>query len=141
MTTQSSAGWRTAAILVARLVFAALFVMAVTFKLVGFGMTADSIAKAGFPIPTVLAGCAVALELALIACFLSGAFFSEAALAAAAYVAFLAFGFHGPSHWNDNQAEIGSFIDHFTFAAGLLYAAAHGPGRVLAVRKGWLSPR
>ncbi len=77
-------------------------------------------------------------ELALIVCFLTGAYFSEAALLAAAYVVFLAFGFHGPSHWAANQAEFGSFIDHFTFAAGLLFAAAHGPGRVLAMKRGWL---
>ena len=48
---------------------------------------------------------------------------------------FLAFGFHGPSHWAGNQAELGFFIDHFTFAAGLLFAAACGPGRVLALNR------
>jgi putative oxidoreductase len=46
-------------------------------------------------------------------------------------VLFLAFAFHGPSHWAGNQAEFGFFVDHFTFLAGLLFAAVHGPGRVL----------
>jgi uncharacterized membrane protein YphA (DoxX/SURF4 family) len=62
----------------------------------------------------------VLLELAIIACFLTGAYFSKAALVAGAYVLFLAFAFHGPSHWAANQDEFGFFIDHFTFAAGLL---------------------
>ncbi len=54
---------------------------------------------------------------------------------AAVYVVFLGFGFHGPSHWQANQSELGFFIDHFTFAAGLLFAAACGPGRVLALNR------
>ncbi len=47
---------------------------------------------------------------------------------------FLAFAFHGPAHWEENEAEFGFFIDHFTFFAGLLFAAVHGPGRALALR-------
>ena len=42
---------------------------------------------------------------------------------------FLAFSFHGPAHWEGNQAEFGFFVDHFSFLAGLLFAAAYGPGR------------
>ncbi|MGO7888831.1 hypothetical protein ACC740_38690, partial [Rhizobium ruizarguesonis] len=45
------------------------------------------------------------------------------------YVIFLAFAFHGQSHWQQKQAEFGFFIDHFTFLAGLLFAAVHGPER------------
>jgi putative oxidoreductase len=56
-------------------------------------------------------------------------------------VLFLAFAFHGPGRWADNQTEFGFFIDHFTFIAGLLFAAAHGPGRVLALRRGALERR
>lgn len=41
--------------------------------------------------------------------------------------------------WTGNQSELGFFIDHFTFMAGLLFAAAHGPGRVLATQAGLLS--
>jgi putative oxidoreductase len=65
--------------------------------------------------------------------------FSEAALLAAAYVLFLGFAFHGPSHWAGNQTEFGFFVDHFTFVAGLLFAAAHGPGQVLAMKRGWIT--
>lgn len=140
MTTESNqAAWRTAAILIGRLIFAAVFIMAVSFKLTNMNGTASFIAAAGFPLPTLLAWLAALLELALIACFLSGAYFSEAALVAAAYVLFLAFSFHGPSHWAKNQDEFGFFVDHFTFIAGCLFAAAYGPGRVLAMKRGWIN--
>jgi putative oxidoreductase len=140
MTTETSrAGWTTAAILVGRLIFALVFIMAVSFKLMDINATAGYIASAGFPFSSLLAWLAASLELALIACFLTGAFFSEAALVAAAYVLFLGFAFHGPSHWAGNQAEFGFFVDHFTFIAGLLFAAAHGPGHVLAMKRGWIT--
>ncbi len=124
---------KTFAILIARLIFAAMFLMAAGFKFAGMGDTASYIAAAGIPVPLFLAWVAAFFELALVFAFLTGAFFSEAALAAAVYVLFLAVTFHGPSHWQGNQAEFGFFVDHFTFIAGLLFAAAHGPGRVLAL--------
>lgn len=138
-TNDKPAGWKTAAVLAGRLIFAALFVMAVSFKLMDIDATAGYIASAGFPLPKLLTWLAVALELALIAGFVTGAYFAETALVAAGYVLFLAFAFHGPSHWSGNQTEFGFFVDHFTFAAGLLFAAAHGPGRVWALRRGWLA--
>ena len=73
-------------------------------------------------------GLAAFFEVALALAFLTGAFFSYASYLAAAYVIFLGFAFHGPSHWAGNQAEFGFFVDHFTFMAGLLFAAAYGPG-------------
>lgn len=140
MTIETSlAGWRVAAILVGRLIFASVFVMAVSFKLMGINATAGYISAAGFPLPLLLACLAALLELALIACFLTGAYFPEAALVAIVYVLFLAFAFHGPSHWAGNQVEFGFFVDHFTFVAGLLFAAAHGPGHVLAMNRGWIT--
>jgi uncharacterized membrane protein YphA (DoxX/SURF4 family) len=134
----SQSGWTTAAILTGRLIFAAVFIMAVSFKFMDMKATANFIAAAGFPLSYLLAWLAALLELALIAAFLTGAYFSEGALLAAAYVLFLGISFHGPSHWTANQAEFGFFIDHFTFLAGLLFAAAYGPGSVLAVKRGWL---
>src|SRR3984893_8438282 len=140
MTTETNrAGWTTAAILAGRLIFASIFIMAVSFKLMDIDATTGYIASAGFPLPKLLAWLAASLELALIAGFLTGAYFSEAALLAAAYVLFLAFAFHGPSHWAANQDEFGFFVDHFTFTAGLLFAAVHGPGRVLASKRGWIT--
>ena len=123
----------TAAILLARLTFGLLFVMAFTFKFLGMSQTADFIAAAGFPYPLALAWIAAFFEVALAVCLLTGAFFREAAVAAALYVVFLAFAFHGPSHWSGGPLEIGAFIDHFPFMAGLLFAAVHGPGKVLAL--------
>jgi len=137
MTTNSQTpAWATAAVLAGRLIFAAVFLMALTFKLMDIDATAAYIASAGFPVPKLLAWLAAMFELALTACLLTGAFFAEAALLAAAYVLFLAFAFHGPSHWSGNQTEFGFFVDHFTFMAGLLFAAVHGPGArlVIAVR-------
>lgn len=126
---------KTLAILIARLIFAAVFLMACGFKFADMDGTAGYIAAAGIPFPLFLAWVAALFELGLVLAFLTGAFFSEAALAAAAYVLFLAFTFHGPSHWQGSQAEFGFFVDHFTFTAGLLFAAVHGPGSVMAL--GW----
>lgn len=128
-------GWRTAAILVARRIFAGVFAMAAGFKFAGMAETAAYIAGAGFPAPTLLAWLAAIFEVALVLAFLTGAYFTEAALLGAAYVLFLGFAFHGPARWQGNQMEFGFFVDHFTFVAGLLFAAVHGPGRVLAVRR------
>ena len=136
----NEAGWVAAAVLVGRLVFAALFVMAVAFKLMDIDVTAAQIAAAGFPLSQLLAWLAVVFELALIAAFLTGLYFSPAALLAAAYVVFLGFAFHGPDRWEANQNEFGFFVDHFTFMAGLFYAAAHGPGRLLTVRRRAAAP-
>jgi uncharacterized membrane protein YphA (DoxX/SURF4 family) len=130
--------WKTVAILVGRLIFAGVFIMAVSFKFMDMGGTASYIASAGFPVPLLLAWCAALFECALILCFLTGAFFSEAALLAAAYVLFLGFAFHGPGRWAGNQAEFGFFVDHFTFFAGLLFAAVNGPGRLLVLDRGFI---
>jgi putative oxidoreductase len=133
MTTNSQTpAWATAAVLVGRLIFGGIFLMALAFKVMD--IDAAYIASAGFPVAKLLACLAALLELALAVCLLTGAFFAEAALLAAAYVLFLAFAFHGPSHWSGNQTEFGFFIDHFTFMAGLLFAAAHGPGARWAIR-------
>jgi putative oxidoreductase len=132
---------KTVAILIARLIFGGVFVMAASFKFMGMEATAGYIASAGFPFALFLAWIAAFFEVALAIALLAGVFFSEAALLAAAYVLFLAFAFHGPSHWADNQAEFGFFVDHFTFIAGLLFAAVHGPGSTLAVGKGLIWKR
>jgi putative oxidoreductase len=128
---------KTAVILVARLIFAGVFAMAAAFKFVFVGMdaTAAEIAGAGFPIPIALAWVAAFFELALALAFLTGAFFSEAASIAVVYVLFLAVTFHGPDRWSSNPMEFGFFVDHFTFIAGLLFAAVHGPGEALTLRR------
>jgi Predicted membrane protein len=88
--------WQSAAVLVGRLIFAGIFLMATSFKFLGMAATASYIAAAGFPAPLLLAWVAAIFEALLAICFLTGAFFTEAALLAAAYVLFLAFAFMGP---------------------------------------------
>jgi uncharacterized membrane protein YphA (DoxX/SURF4 family) len=128
---------KTAAILIARLIFAFVFGMAAAFKFafVGMDATAAEIAGAGFPFPLLLAWVAAFFEAALAVAFLTGLFFTEAAIVAIAYVLFLGFSFHGPDRWAANPMEFGFFIDHFTFVAGLLFAAVHGPGKALVLRR------
>lgn len=128
---------KTIAILVARLIFAFVFGMAASFKFVFMGMdaTAAEIAGAGFPAPLLLAWVAAFFEAALAIAFLTGLFFREAAIVSIAYVLFLGFSFHGPDRWAGNPMEFGFFVDHFTFVAGLLFAAVHGPGNTLVLRR------
>jgi uncharacterized membrane protein YphA (DoxX/SURF4 family) len=126
---QPDLAWGSSAALLGRLVFAAVFALAVGFKLADIGATAGYIAAAGFPLAQPLAWLAALLELALVLAFLTGLWFREAALIAAAYVIFLAFSFHGPARWEGNQVEFGFFVDHFSLVAGLLFATAYGPGR------------
>jgi len=132
----------TIAILVARLIFASAFFIAVFFKFTGMDGTATAIAAIGFPFPFFFAWVAALFELALVLAFLTGAFFTEAAMLAAAYVLFLGFAFHGPSAWKGNPMEFGFFVDHFVFIAGLLYAAVFGPGSpALRWTLPWLAAR
>lgn len=128
----------TIAILVARLIFAGAFFVAMIMKFIGIGNTAAAIASIGLPFPLLLAWLAAFFELYLVLAFLTGAFFTEAAALAAVYVLFLGFAFYGPSTWQGNPMQMGLFINHLTFIAGLLFAAVHGPGKVLAL--GWTIP-
>ncbi len=130
--------WKAPSLLLARIVMAALFAMACTFKFIDHNGTAGYIASAGFPLATLLAWAAAFFELALVLSFLTGAFFREACLLAVVYVIFLGFAFHGPSHWNDAEGlNFGAFVSHFPMAAGLLFGAVSGPGK-LAMNWGWL---
>jgi uncharacterized membrane protein YphA (DoxX/SURF4 family) len=126
---------RSVAILVARLIFAGVFAMAAAFKFAGMEATAAEIAGAGFPLALPLAWIAALFETALVIAFLTGLLFTEAAIVSIAYVLFLAVFFHGPDRWTANPMEFGFFVDHFTFVAGLLFAAVHGPGELMVMRR------
>lgn len=125
----------TAAILVARLIFGFGFAQAAAFKflLVGMDATASQIAAAGFPFPLLLAWVAAFFELGLAIAFLTGPYFREAAVVAAAYVLFLGLSFYGPEKWGDLMTY-GMFVNHLVFIAGLLFAAVHGPGGALVLK-------
>jgi uncharacterized membrane protein YphA (DoxX/SURF4 family) len=120
--------WQRGGLLIARLIIAAVFGMACFFKFKDMGGTAAYIETAGFPMGLPLAWIAAIFELLLVIAFLTGILMREAALLAAIYVLFLGFAFHGPNTWEANMMEFGFFVDHFTFAAGLLYMTAFGPG-------------
>jgi uncharacterized membrane protein YphA (DoxX/SURF4 family) len=132
MSDASEATWKSAAALAGRIVLAAVFAMGAFFKFADIGMTAGYIASVGFPFSTFLAWVAAIFETLLVIAFLSGLYFSEAALLAALYIVFLAFAFH-MTGWDMaselGQMRFGAFVSHFPFAAGLLFAAAHGPGQ------------
>ena len=130
-------GARTAAIIIARLLFAFAFAQGAAFKFVFVGMdaTGSQIAAAGFPAPMLLAWVAAFLEIGLAIAFLTGLLFSEAAIVATAYVLFLAFSFYGPEHWNGDLMTYGLFSSHLPFIAGLLFAAVHGPGDAMVLRR------
>ena len=83
---------KTIAVLIARVIFAGVFVMAAGFKFAGMSATAGYIAAAGFPMALTLAWIAAFFESALALALLTGAFFSQAAILAAVYVLSL-FGF------------------------------------------------
>ena len=82
---------KTIAILIARLIFGGIFVMAAASKFSGMEATANHIAEAGFPFPLPLAWVAAVFETLIAIALLTGAYFREAALLAAIYVLFLAF--------------------------------------------------
>jgi putative oxidoreductase len=126
--------WPTYGAFVGRWIFVAAFAMALFFKLTDIKATAGFIEAAGFPVPLLLAWLAAAFEALLVLCLATRFAFRQAALAAGAYVVFLAFAFHGPSQWSASQMEFGFFVDHFTFLAGLLYAAAYDEGRKVFAR-------
>ena len=120
--------WKSHALLIARVIMGGLFLMAAYMKFSGIHMTEGYIASIGFPYPLAFAWIAAIFEAVLGIAIVIGVYFSEAALLLGAYVIFLTFAFHGPSHWASSPYEFGSFVDHFTMLAGLLYMAAHGPG-------------
>jgi putative oxidoreductase len=132
--------WPAYAAHVGRWIFVAAFAMALFFKLTGIDETARFIGSEGFPVPMLLAWMAAAFEALLVFCLATRYYFRQAAVAAGIYVIFLAFAFHGPAHWSGNQVEFGFFVDHFTFLAGLLYAAAHDPGKRFGARHVAVNP-
>ena len=97
--------------------------------------TAAQIAAAGFPFPLLLAWIAAFFEIALAIALPDRTSISrEAAVVAAAYVLFLGFLVPRAGPMANNPMEFGFFVDHFTFIAGLLFAAVHGPGEAMVLQ-------
>lgn len=123
--------WKHVAALAARLILAAVFLMAASFEAVDFQGTASTIALAGFPLPGLCAVAAAILEVAIAISMLTQRLLAPIALIGAAYVLFLGVTFHGPSQWQRDHREFVIFIDHFIFVAGLLLAATSSGTRTL----------
>ncbi|MDB5260463.1 MAG: hypothetical protein JWN37_694 [Candidatus Nomurabacteria bacterium] len=119
--------WNTYGLVIARVLMGGIFLMGCYFKFFDINSTASYIAIVGFPIPLILAWVAAFFELFLGLAIITGFWFREAVFLAGIYIIFLAFAFHGPSLWAD-QNQFGFFVDHFTTLAGLLFMIAHGPG-------------
>lgn len=121
--------WKTYALLAARIIMGGLFLMAAGTKFMDIDGQAGYVAMLhNWPNPVLLIWLAAFFELGLAFCFITGAYFRQAALITGVYIMFLAFAFHGPAMWIGSQAEFGFFVDHFTMLAGLLFMAAHGAG-------------
>ena len=121
--------WQSWGLLLARIIIAGVFAMAFIMKIMNISSTASYIASVGLPFALPLACIAAVFEIGIFLAFLSGIYFREAALLAFLYILFLGFMFHGLGQWASNKDEFGFFIDHFTFAAGLLALVASGPGK------------
>jgi putative oxidoreductase len=127
---------KTIAILIARLIFAPSSSWRLSFKFFDMPSTAAYIAAAGFPFPLFLAWIAAFFELALALAFLTGLSFRAGVAAGRDLCHIPRLRLPRPRPLERNQAEFGFFIDHFTFLAGLLFAAVHGPGNALVVKIG-----
>jgi putative oxidoreductase len=124
------------ALLVARVIMGAAFLMGFAFKVMMPAAQAASITAAGIPFGGVLIWVAAVFELGLVIAFFTGAYFRAAAALAILYVLFLAVMFHGPRLWGGNPMEFGFFVDHFTMCVGLIYMSACGPGALWVLRLG-----
>jgi putative oxidoreductase len=120
------------ALLAGRLMFVALFLPAGAGKLAQFAGTAGLIASKGLPLPTLLAGATVALELGASLAVLLGWRVRWAAVALFGFTLLAGFLFH--DFWSvAPEAVMGqrqAFFKNIGIAAGLLVLAAVGGGRI-----------
>ena len=119
---------KTVSIFVARLIFAAVFLMAGAFKFMGMGADSEVYRRCRLPDPTRAGvaggnfrGCAGRGVL-------DGRFLFLRCLPRRGLRRVPGFCLSWAVALEGNQAEFGFFVDHFTFVAGLLFAAVHGPG-------------
>lgn len=126
--------WDTHALLLARVLMGALFVLAGIQKFQGIEGTAGYIGSVGLPMPVVLAWAAAILEVCAGALIVAGKYFKEAALALAVFTLVVAFIFHNPSGWTPENMQQVMFMKDMAIAAGLLYMASHGTGKSWALK-------
>ena len=116
--------------LLGRILIAILFVPAGWGKIAGFAGTAGYIASKGLPMPEVLAGLAIVIELGLGLLLLVGFQARWAALGLALFIAVITPLFHG--YWAVDAAQVmqqkQAFFKNFAIVGGLLVLAAFGAG-------------
>lgn len=128
--------WATHSLLVARVLMGGFFLLAGISKLQGgVDETTFYIEANGLPAPLLLAWAAVIFEIALGAAIILGSYFKEAALLLAAFTVIVSFLFHGPNLWATDAMQQVSFLKNMAVVAGLLFMAAHGPGRTWVLKK------
>lgn len=121
--------WETHALLFARILMGALFVISGIQKFQGLEGTAGYIASVGLPVSMPLAVFAGIVEVALGTAIILGYRFREATLLLAAFVFIISFPFHGPDTWADAPMQQTMFLKNMAIVAGLLFMAAHGAGK------------
>lgn len=123
--------WRDWAVLIGRVLLAAMFVISGYGKITGFEGTAGYIASNGLPFPELLAGLAVAIELGGGLAILAGWKTRWAALALVAFVIVITPIFH--AYWaapaGQAMGQQINFMKNASILGGMLLLLAFGPGR------------
>ena len=121
--------WDTHALLVARILMGGMFLLSGIQKFQGIDGVAGYIASAGLPAPLALAWIVAVFEVLAGAAIILGKYFREAAILLAVFVVIVSFPFHGPGLWETDITQQIFFTKNTAILAGLLFMAAHGPGR------------
>jgi putative oxidoreductase len=130
--------WTTHALLLARILMGALFVISGVQKFQNIEMVTGYIGSAGLPAAALLAWLAAALEVLAGVAIMVGYYFKEAALALVVFVVLASFIFHNPSTWDGEGGQMQQmmFLKNMAIAAGLLFMAAHGAGNTWKLKLG-----
>ncbi len=128
--------WNTHALLLARILMGALFVISGVQKFQGLDGVTGYIGSAGLPAAGLLAWLTAILEVAAGVAIILGHYFKEAALVLAAFVLLASFIFHNPNMWAENMMQQTMFLKNMAIVAGLLFMAAHGSGNTWKLKLG-----
>lgn len=123
--------------LIGRILLALMFVLAGFDKIGGFAGTAGYIASKGLPLPQVLAGAAIAVEVAGGLMLVVGWKARWAALALAGFTLLASFIFHNYWALPAEQQMVNQlfFMKNIAVIGGLLMVVAFGPGAWSADRR------
>lgn len=128
--------WNTHALLLARILMGALFVVSGIQKFQGIDGVAGYITSAGLPAATALAWLAAVVEVAFGIMIVLGVYFRSATLFLALFVFIVSFPFHGPNSWAEDPMQQVMFLKNMAIIAGLLFMMAHGAGNTWKLKLG-----